>query len=64
MRRKLVVGVVAVGAFLVMFPVAGLTGVDFVNQEDRGQFVVDIELPAGTKLTETAPEARSPPRRS
>jgi HAE1 family hydrophobic/amphiphilic exporter-1 len=52
-RRKLVVGVIAVAAFLVMFPVAGLTGVDFVNQEDRGQFVVDIELPAGTKLSET-----------
>ena len=53
-RRKLVVGLVAVGAFVLMFPIAGLTGVDFVNQEDRGQFVVDIELPAGTKLTETA----------
>ena len=37
-----------------MFPVAGLAGVDFVNQEDRSQFVVDIELPAGTKLSETA----------
>jgi hydrophobe/amphiphile efflux-1 (HAE1) family protein len=53
-RRKLVVGLIAVGAFVVMFPIAALTGVDFVNQEDRGQFVVDIELPAGTKLTETA----------
>lgn len=53
-RRKLVVGLIAVVAFVVMFPIAGLTGVDFVNQEDRGQFVVDIELPAGTKLAETA----------
>ena len=53
-RRKLVVGVIAVASFLVMFPVAGLTGVDFVNAEDRGQFVVDIELPAGTRLAETA----------
>jgi multidrug efflux pump subunit AcrB len=52
-RRKLVVGVVAFLSFILMFPVAGLTGVDFVNQEDRGQFVVDIELPAGTKLSET-----------
>ncbi|MDB5219677.1 MAG: multidrug efflux transporter, partial [Myxococcaceae bacterium] len=53
-RRKLVVGLIAIGAFVLMFPIASLTGVDFVNQEDRGQFVVDIELPAGTKLTETA----------
>lgn len=53
-RRKLVVGLIAIGSFLLMFPIAGLTGVDFVNQEDRGQFVVDIELPAGTKLAETA----------
>jgi hydrophobic/amphiphilic exporter-1 (mainly G- bacteria), HAE1 family len=53
-RRKLVVGGIATAAFLLMFPIAGLTGVDFVNSEDRAQFVVDIELPAGTKLTETA----------
>jgi hydrophobic/amphiphilic exporter-1 (mainly G- bacteria), HAE1 family len=53
-RRKLVVGLIAVGAFVIMFPIAGLTGVDFVNAEDRGQFVVDIELPAGTKLSETS----------
>jgi HAE1 family hydrophobic/amphiphilic exporter-1 len=52
-RRKLVVGVIAFAAFLAMFPIAGLTGVDFVNAEDRGQFIVDIELPAGTKLSET-----------
>ncbi len=53
-RRKLVVGVLALLAFIGMFPIAGLTGFDFVNSEDRGQFVVDIELPAGTKLSETA----------
>jgi hydrophobe/amphiphile efflux-1 (HAE1) family protein len=54
LRRKLVVGILAFVAFLAMFPIAGLTGFDFVNSEDRGQFVVDIELPAGTKLSETA----------
>jgi hydrophobe/amphiphile efflux-1 (HAE1) family protein len=53
-RHKLVVGVLAVVAFVAMFPIAGLTGVDFVNQEDRGQFVVSVELPAGTKLAETS----------
>jgi hydrophobic/amphiphilic exporter-1 (mainly G- bacteria), HAE1 family len=52
-RHKLIVGGIAVLSFLAMFPIAGLTGVDFVNQEDRGQFVVDIELSAGTKLSET-----------
>ena len=30
-----------------------LMGNEFVNAEDRGQFVVDIELPAGTSLDET-----------
>jgi HAE1 family hydrophobic/amphiphilic exporter-1 len=54
LKRKLVVGIGAFLAFILMFPIAGLTGFDFVNAEDRGQFVVDIELPAGTKLSETA----------
>jgi multidrug efflux pump subunit AcrB len=54
LRRKLVIGILAFVSFLAMFPIAGLTGFDFVNSEDRGQFVVDIELPAGTKLSETA----------
>jgi multidrug efflux pump subunit AcrB len=53
-RRKLVVGLLAFVAFIGMFPIAGLTGFDFVNAEDRGQFVVDIEFAAGTKLSETA----------
>ncbi len=52
-RRKWVVGVIAFASFVAMFPIAGLTGVDFVNAEDRGQFVADIELPPGTKLAES-----------
>ncbi|MBL0195724.1 MAG: efflux RND transporter permease subunit [Myxococcales bacterium] len=54
LRNKIVVGL---GAFLALFsigPVAGLMGNEFVNQEDRGQFVLEAELPAGTKLDETA----------
>lgn len=31
-----------------------LMGFSFVNQEDRSQFVVDIEFPSGTKLEEVA----------
>lgn len=54
LSHKLVVGI---GAFLALFsigPVAGLMGNEFVNSEDRGQFVLEAELPAGTKLDETA----------
>jgi hydrophobe/amphiphile efflux-1 (HAE1) family protein len=53
-NKKAIVGALAFLAFIAMFPIAGLTGFDFVNSEDRGQFLVDIELPAGTKLAETA----------
>ncbi len=53
-RKKWVVGVIAFASFIAMFPIAGLTGVDFVNSEDRGQFVAEIELPAGTKLAESS----------
>jgi len=53
-KRRWVIGIMAVLSFVAMFPIAGLTGFDFVNAEDRGQFVVDIELPAGTKLAETS----------
>ena len=53
-KRRWAIGIMAVLSFLAMFPIAGLTGFDFVNSEDRGQFVVDVELPAGTKLSETS----------
>jgi len=54
LSHKLIVGI---GAFLALFsigPVASLMGNEFVNAEDRGQFVLEAELPAGTKLDETA----------
>ena len=47
---KLVVGLVAVGAFVLMFPIAGLTGVDFVNQE---------EIAVSSSSTWSCPPARS-----
>jgi hydrophobic/amphiphilic exporter-1 (mainly G- bacteria), HAE1 family len=53
-RFKLVVGVLAVGSLFFMGYIAKLTGQEFVNSEDRGQFVVEAELPAGTSLAETA----------
>lgn len=53
-RRKLIVGALAVGSIFFMGYIAKLTGQEFVNSEDRGQFVVEAELPAGTSLSETA----------
>lgn len=54
LRHKLVVGLAAIVALLSIGPVAALMGNEFVNSEDRGQFVLEVELPAGTKLEETA----------
>jgi multidrug efflux pump subunit AcrB len=34
--------------------ISGLAGSDFVNAEDRGQFVLEMEMPAGTSLEETS----------
>ncbi len=53
-RHKLVVGGIAILSLIMMGQLAKLTGTDFVNQEDRGQFNVLVELPAGTSLAETA----------
>ena len=47
------VGAIAIFSLWGMGKIAGLMGNEFVNAEDRGQFVVDIELPAGTSLDET-----------
>ncbi len=53
LRRKIVIGVLAVVSLPFMGYVLALTGQEFVNSEDRGQFVVEAELPAGTSLAET-----------
>jgi HAE1 family hydrophobic/amphiphilic exporter-1 len=53
-RHKLAVGALAIGSIFFMGFIAKLTGQEFVNAEDRGQFVVEAELPAGTSLAETA----------
>lgn len=53
-RRKFVVGLLAVGSVFFMGYIAKMTGQEFVASEDRGQFVVEVELPAGTSLAETA----------
>jgi hydrophobe/amphiphile efflux-1 (HAE1) family protein len=53
-RHKLAIGGLAILSMFGMVQVAGLMGSDFVNAEDRGQFTVDITLPAGTSLEESA----------
>ncbi len=52
-RHKLIVGALSIGGLLLMGFVGKLMGNEFVAAEDRGQFVVDVELPAGTALDET-----------
>jgi len=52
--HKLIVGALAIGSLFFMGFIAKLTGSEFVNAEDRGQFVTEVELPAGTSVTETA----------
>ena len=52
-RNMALVGAAAVFSLWGMGRIAGLMGNEFVNAEDRGQFVVDIELPAGTSLDHT-----------
>ena len=54
LRNKIVVGVLAIGSLFFMGYIAKLTGQEFVNSEDRGQYVLEAELPAGTSLAETA----------
>ncbi len=54
LRHKLLVGLAAIGSLALMMFVSNLTGADFVSEEDRGQFAVEMELPAGTSLEETA----------
>jgi len=62
-RHRFLVILGAVLSFVGMIVITGLMGSDFVNPEDRGQFVVEIELPAGTTLEETARLSLEPEKR-
>lgn len=53
LKHKLVVGFMAFASLGAMGVTMGFMGSDFVAPEDRGQFIVDVELPAGTSLAET-----------
>jgi hydrophobe/amphiphile efflux-1 (HAE1) family protein len=54
LRHKLIVGALALGSLFGTGQILGIMGADFVNAEDRGQMVMDLELPAGTSLDETS----------
>ncbi len=54
LRHKLIVAALAVASMFFMGFISKLTGNEFVSSEDRGQFTVTIELPAGTALAETS----------
>jgi len=52
--HKLIVAGLAVASIFFMGFISKLTGNEFVSSEDRGQFTVTIELPAGTALGESS----------
>src|SRR5688572_10466253 len=54
LNHKLVIAGLAAGSMVFMGWVSSLMGSEFVNSEDRGQYVVEAELPAGTGLAETS----------
>lgn len=54
LNHKLLVGLASIGSLVFMGFIAGLMGNEFVNAEDRAQFVVELETPAGTSFAETA----------
>jgi multidrug efflux pump subunit AcrB len=63
--KKRWMALTAVGAFLVLFgscSVVPLMGSEFTAPEDRGQFNVDIEMPAGTRLEEMSRLSRQAER--
>lgn len=53
-RHKFIVALLAFGSLGLMGWVSGMMGLDFMNAEDRGQFVVAAELPAGSSLDEVS----------
>lgn len=57
LKRRLTMGFVLLMAFGALFgscSLVPLMGNEFAAEEDRGQYTVDIELPSGTRLAETA----------
>ncbi len=53
-RNRWAVGLGALGLLVGSFGLLVLMGSEFTAPEDRGQFIMSIDLPAGTSLTETS----------
>jgi hydrophobe/amphiphile efflux-1 (HAE1) family protein len=58
-QHKAIVALLTLGCLLSAIYTARLIPQDFMNAEDRGQFIVEAELPAGTTLNETARVSRA-----
>ncbi len=54
LHHRLIVGLLAVGVLSFSVFIAQLTGAEFMAAEDRSQFIVEVEWPAGTSLSENA----------
>jgi hydrophobic/amphiphilic exporter-1 (mainly G- bacteria), HAE1 family len=54
LNHKFLVAVASVASLFLMGFTGKLMGSEFVNAEDRGQYIVEIEYPAGTSLDETS----------
>jgi HAE1 family hydrophobic/amphiphilic exporter-1 len=54
LRWRLVTVLIAVASLAASFVAAGTLGFEFLPPEDRGQFVVNVELPVGSSLAQAS----------
>ncbi|MDB4988173.1 MAG: acriflavin resistance protein, partial [Myxococcaceae bacterium] len=54
LRHRVVTVLIALGSLASSFYAAGLLGFEFIPPEDRGQFTINIELPTGSSLAQSA----------
>ncbi|MEY4511006.1 MAG: hypothetical protein RLZZ450_3128 [Pseudomonadota bacterium] len=54
LRNRIITVLVAVAALFSSFVAAGKLGFEFLPPEDRGQFQVNVELPTGSSLSQSA----------
>ncbi|MDB4974159.1 MAG: acriflavin resistance protein [Myxococcaceae bacterium] len=54
LRHRIITVLIAVGSLVSSFYAAGLLGFEFIPPEDRGQFQINVELPTGSSLGQSA----------
>ena len=54
LKWRFVTVMIAVGSLVAAFIAAGKLGFEFIPPEDRGQFVVNVELPTGSSLAQAS----------